>query len=172
MTITPDTKNWTWVLERPCAQCGFDASTVEFGRIPDLVRSTAAAWPAVLARADAAVRPDSGTWSALEYGAHVRDVCRVFRGRLALMLDHDEPRFPDWDQDAAALAGRYREQDPRAVAAELAAEAASVAGAFAGVAPADLGRRGLRGDGTAFTVESLGRYLAHEAVHHLHDVRG
>ena len=24
MPITPDTKNWTWVLERPCPDCGFD----------------------------------------------------------------------------------------------------------------------------------------------------
>ncbi|HEY5013683.1 MAG TPA: DinB family protein, partial [Acidimicrobiia bacterium] len=24
--ITPDTKDWTWVLERPCPECGFDAS--------------------------------------------------------------------------------------------------------------------------------------------------
>ena len=22
--IVPDTKNWTWVLERPCLDCGYD----------------------------------------------------------------------------------------------------------------------------------------------------
>ena len=26
--ITPDTKDWTWVLDRPCPECGYDASTV------------------------------------------------------------------------------------------------------------------------------------------------
>jgi hypothetical protein len=26
--IVPDTKDWTWVLERPCPECGFDASGV------------------------------------------------------------------------------------------------------------------------------------------------
>ena len=25
--IIPDDKNWTWVLERACPECGFDAST-------------------------------------------------------------------------------------------------------------------------------------------------
>ena len=25
MSITPDTKDWTWVLERPCPECGFEA---------------------------------------------------------------------------------------------------------------------------------------------------
>ena len=23
MTIEPDTKDWTWVLDRPCPECGF-----------------------------------------------------------------------------------------------------------------------------------------------------
>ena len=26
MTIVPDTKDWTWVLERRCPECGFDTS--------------------------------------------------------------------------------------------------------------------------------------------------
>ena len=24
MTIVPDTKDWTWVLQRPCPECGLD----------------------------------------------------------------------------------------------------------------------------------------------------
>ena len=24
--IVPDTKDWTWVLDRPCEECGFDAT--------------------------------------------------------------------------------------------------------------------------------------------------
>ena len=31
-------------------------------------------------------------------------------------------------------------------------------------------RRGFRSDGSVFTVESLGRYLMHDPVHHLWDV--
>ena len=26
--IVPDTKNWTWVLERPCPECGLDTREV------------------------------------------------------------------------------------------------------------------------------------------------
>ena len=41
----------------------------------------------------------------LEYGAHVRDVCRVFGARLALMQRRvEDPSFPNWDQDETALA--------------------------------------------------------------------
>lgn len=29
MPITPDTKNWTWVTERACPECGFDGSRLD-----------------------------------------------------------------------------------------------------------------------------------------------
>ena len=35
MTDTPgDDKDWTWVLERPCPECGFDAGALEVAQIP------------------------------------------------------------------------------------------------------------------------------------------
>ena len=171
MPITPDTKNWTWVLERPCADCGFDSSTVTFREVPGLVRANAAAWPAELTRADAARRPDDSTWSTLEYGAHVRDVFRIFQTRLRLMLDEDAPTFANWDQDDTATAERYAEQDPAVVATELLEAAEVVAAAFDAVDDDQLDRTGLRSDGSGFTVESLARYFVHDPIHHLHDVR-
>jgi hypothetical protein len=172
MPITPDTKDWTWVLERPCAECGFSAADLDYDAIPELVRQNAAAWPAVLARPDVAVRPDEGTWSALEYAAHVRDVFRIFRTRLNLILSEDDPLFANWDQDATAAAERYNDQDPRVVAAELAEAAASVADAFAAVPPAVRDRTGRRSDGARFTVTTLAQYFLHDPIHHLHDVAG
>ncbi len=171
MTIVPDGKDWTWVLQRPCAECGFDASTVAYQRIPELVRSTASAWPAVLARPDVRERPDPAVWSPLEYGAHVRDVHRLFTERLGLILDHDRPTFADWDQDATAIAERYHEQDPAVVGAELVAAAERAADAFGAVEPGDRDRVGLRSNGSVFTVETLARYYVHDVVHHEHDVR-
>lgn len=172
MTIIPDGKNWTWVLDRPCLDCGFDPAAAEFELIPTLVRANAARWSAVLERHDVAMRPNGHTWSALEYSAHVRDVFRIFRERLELMLAEDDPHFANWDQDETAVAERYNEQDPATVAADLTAAAAAVADAFAAVPVADRGRRGLRSDGSAFTVETLARYFVHDPIHHLHDVRG
>lgn len=170
MPITPDTKDWTWVLEHPCTECGFAAAAVRYDEIPDLVRRNAGAWQTVLVRPDVAVRPDDQTWSALEYAAHVRDVFRIFRTRLGLMLTEDDPLFANWDQDATALAERYNEQDPGTVAAELAAAAASVADAFAAVPPADRERTGRRSDGARFTVTTLAQYFIHDPTHHLYDV--
>ncbi|UGT54306.1 DinB family protein [Nocardia asteroides] len=173
--IVPDTKNWTWVLERPCAECGFDADAIAYASVPERALDSAARIGAALTRSDARVRPDDATWSALEYGAHVRDVCRIFDTRLALIRAGDgvePPTFENWDQDATAVADRYAEQDPATVAGELAAAAETVAAAFAAVPADSLELRGARSDGSLFTVTSLARYFLHDLVHHVHDVRG
>ena len=41
MPIVPDDKDWTWVLERPCPECGFDASTLAPESIAPLLRANA-----------------------------------------------------------------------------------------------------------------------------------
>ncbi|MGQ7296149.1 DinB family protein [Quadrisphaera sp. KR29] len=171
MAIVPDTKDWTWVLQRPCAECGFDAAAVAFSDVPALVRRNAAAWPAELQRPGAAQRQSPDRWSVLEYAAHVRDVFTIFTERLALMREQDAPRFANWDQDATAEQERYAEQDPAVVAEQLLAAGEAAADAFAAVPPEDLQRPGLRSDGSAFTVESLALYFLHDPVHHLHDVQ-
>lgn len=171
MEIPPDGKDWTWVVERACPDCGFDPGAQTYDELPAVMRERSTVWPEVLARPDAAQRPGARTWSPLEYAAHLRDVCAVFRGRLESMLDRDDPLFENWDQDAAAVAGRYGEQDPGVVATELAVAAEAAAAAFAAVPPQTRGRTGRRGDGARFTVETLARYFAHEHVHHVWDVR-
>jgi hypothetical protein len=168
MAITPDTKNWTWVLEKPCPECGFDASTFEATDVADMIRANAASWPAVLERDDVRERPDESTWSKLEYAAHVRDVFRIYLYRLGLMLAEHDPLFPNWDQDATAVEERYNEQSPEVVSAELVADAAALADAFDTVA--DWGRPGRRSDGVSFTIETFAKYFIHDPIHHLWDV--
>ncbi|MBD3914678.1 hypothetical protein [Nocardioides hwasunensis] len=79
MSIAPDTKDWTWVLERPCPECGFDPAAQGLADLPGLFRDTATTWSEVLARPDAGERPSPEVWSALEYGCHVRDVVHHLR---------------------------------------------------------------------------------------------
>lgn len=134
------------------------------------MRGNATSWVEVLERENVTERPDSETWSALEYSAHVRDVFRIFKVRLEQMLQFDDPTFENWDQDATAESERYNDQDPATVASELADAAAEVANAFETVPEGSRLRRGLRSDGSAFTVESLAAYFIHDPIHHLHDV--
>jgi hypothetical protein len=170
--IAPDTKDWTWVLTRPCPECGFDAT--ELGREdigPGLLRA-AEALNAALALPTSTQRPQPDVWSPLEYACHVRDAYRVFAGRLHRMLTEDAPAFENWDQDATALEGDYGAQDPAVVARQLRAEALTLAGAWSAV-PADAWERtGTRSDGAVFTVLTLGRYLVHDPVHHVFDATG
>jgi hypothetical protein len=129
-------------------------------------------WRAVLRRPDVAERPDEDTWSALEYACHVRDVFSLFDQRLNLMLDTDNARFENWDQDRTAVEKDYANADPAVVSAELTAEGQQIAESFAGVREADWGRKGLRSNGSEFTVLTLAQYFLHDVVHHLHDVDG
>ena len=170
--IEPDTKDWTWVLERPCAECGLDARAVLPEDIGDRLRANAAAWVRVLERPDVAVRPRAGVWSPLEYACHVRDVHRVFGDRVRLMLSVDDPQFENWDQDAAAVDGAYGDQRPAAVAADLLSAAIGVADAYAGAAGPAWDRSGRRSNGSVFTLASLARYHLHDVEHHLVDVSG
>jgi hypothetical protein len=171
LTIEPDNKDWTWVLERPCAECGFDASAVAHETIAPLTRATAARWLLVLAEPTSLLRRrPEGRWSALEYACHVRDVFWLFDHRLLLMLNEDDPLFANWDQDRSAAADRYNEQDPSTVGQELVVTARSLAANFETVSGPMWRRRGRRTDGAAFTVASFGRYMIHDPLHHLSDV--
>jgi DinB superfamily len=170
--VPPENKDWTWVLTRPCDECGFDATAVAPRDVPALVGENASGWRRVLTGAGVRSRPSPLVWSPLEYACHVRDVFRIFDRRLHRMLDEDNPLFENWEQDETAVVDRYWAQDPATVAAELQVAAAQhLAAAFAAVSGDSWQRTGTRSDGAHFTVETFARYFIHDPVHHLHDVR-
>lgn len=194
MSIAPDVKNWTWVLERSCPECGFDASTVAYDTVAGLTRDYAGRMVGTLGRKNAAERPDVQTWSPMEYAAHVRDVCRIFAYRMAIAArtdavdprvpgfaargqDADEtpdgmPVFSDWDQNITAVMARYSDQNPATVAGELTVAAETMAQVLESIPAPALGLRVRRSDGSVFTVETLSRYFVHDVIHHVHDVKG
>jgi DinB superfamily len=167
----PDDKDWTWVLQRPCPECGFDASLVGGPQVGGLVRDAAQQWQIALAGANVRRRPAPTVWSVAEYGSHCRDVCRIFGDRVSLMLQHDDPLFPNWDQDQTAVEKRYWADEPAVVAVELADAANAAAVTFDAVTGGQWQRTGRRSNGSVFTVLTLGRYFVHDLVHHLWDVR-
>ena len=167
--IPPETKDWTVVIEQGCGQCGFDPG-FDPATTGARLRDSIPRWERVLAHGDVAVRPQPVVWSPLEYACHVRDVCRIFRGRLEMMLREDDPVYPNWDQDEAAVADAYNAQDPSAVSRQYAREAGALASAFDAVKAGEWARTGRRGDGRNFTVRSFATYFLHDIEHHLHDV--
>jgi len=172
-TTFSDTKDWTWVLERPCPECGFDAASVSLADLPDALRDNALAWTKILEGSSELLRtrPRPDVWSPLEYAFHVRDVFELYDYRLGLMLDEDGPSYPNWDQDETAIEKDYRNASPATVSLELVDWAEKLASRFEGVSGAAWNRTGFRSDGAEFTVDGFARYLLHDPVHHLWDVR-
>ena len=121
MPIVPDDKDWTWVLGQVCQECGFDSAAVDRDEMAGRIAATSRAWEEILGRPGVRQRPDDDTWSPLEYACHVRDVHRVYAGRVGRMLTEDDPHYENWDQDVTAVEERYGEQDPAVVATELTA---------------------------------------------------
>lgn len=169
-TPEPDVKDWTWVLDAVCPECGYDAGSVRRDDLGDRIIASTSRWEAVLRRPDVAVRPAPVTWSVLEYGCHVRDVHALFGERGRLIQNEDDPGFANWDQDATAIAERYWAADPAQVAARIRFQAARSAAAFGGLSSGQWSRTGRRSNGSVFTMESLGRYYLHDVEHHLRDV--
>lgn len=172
MAISPDTKDWTWVLHEECPECGLAAGDVSPEDIGQRVRDDLPRWQAVLLKPDAGVRPAGDIWSATEYACHVRDVFDLFAERLRLILTEDDPQFANWDQDVAAIESDYAAQLAPAVSEEFVMAGSRAAAAFDAV-PADAwDRPGRRSNGSVFTARTLGQYFLHDVVHHLHDVDG
>lgn len=170
--LVPDTKDWTWVLDKRCPECGANVREIAPQEIAGLIPELVSRWREVLAGHDVASRPRPGVWSPLEYACHARDVFGVFAQRTQLILDEDNPTFEDWNQDTAAVVGRYGAQEPGEVARDLSAAAGALASLLSQVPDGAWDRRGLRSNGSAFTLGTLTQYLLHDVLHHLADVDG
>lgn len=170
--VAGDTKDWTWVLERPCPECGFDPAKVSVERIPDLITDAAGRFALALQQADAGVRTREGVWSTVEYGQHVADVLEVMTDRLEAILAEEggEARFDDWDQDAAATEKEYWRANTHVTAILVKERAAAAAEAWSEPEGEQWDWPGVRSNGSRFTARTLGTYLVHDLVHHLHDV--
>jgi hypothetical protein len=169
----PDTKDWTWTLTRRCDQCGLSAGEIDAAQFAERAFVAAEEWVQILRSSPAvSARPQPDVWSPLEYGAHVRDVYRLFDARLHQMLSEDTPTFANWDQDETAITERYSEQDPEVVADELEAAAQRFVARIQALKPDQYSRRGIRSDGKEFTVLAFIQYFLHDVIHHLWDVTG
>jgi DinB superfamily len=166
-------RDWTVVLQGPCGECGVDVRTIAPAELAARLCESIGAWVDHLTGPDAKpgvlmARPAPAVWSAVEYASHVADVFDLFQERIFLMLSEDNPVFPSWDPDAAAV--EYSRRSPEHVASLLRGASNRLGDVFESMAPHLWDRTGKRGDGTAFTVLSLSRYLMHDNLHHLHDV--
>ena len=174
MAIVPDDKDWTWVLERACPECGFDAGGFPREQVGDLIDVNVAEWVALAGEGVERLgeRPSADRWSGLEYACHVRDVLDVQRGRVERALVEDRPEYVPMGRDQRVVDDRYNEQDPRAVTDQLAANAEAIAATFEALTPEQWARVGVYQypAPTERDMVWLGRHTVHEGHHHLLDV--
>lgn len=165
-------------FDGPCEECGFEPESVLPEAVPDAVRAVGRRYRIPLTKGLAGedlgallrAHPLEGTWSALSYACHVRDVLRVFRERTNRMLLEETPEVGWWDHEASVVDDRYDEQDPLVIATAVEVGADDYAGVLAGVDDGAWERTGVRRGGELFSVLTLAQYGLHEANHHLLDV--
>ena len=115
-------------------------------------------------------RPRSGSWSACEYFAHVRDVLEFYTDRLELVLTVDRPKMTATDFNALASQLRYNEDDIEVVLNAIDRQALAIGRRLAEIAVDEWARFGIGSNGDERTVLYLARSVAHEGRHHLFDV--
>jgi DNA segregation ATPase FtsK/SpoIIIE, S-DNA-T family len=158
-----------------CAECGFVYADLPRDRIADALRSIAAQYHSRLCGTGLDAlrrRPTPERWSALEYGAHVRDVLQVQRERAALALRGRSPVFEPMRRDERVTELAYNAQDPHIVDSELAHAAEVLAALFDGLGDSEWTRSGTFNWPTVSERDLvwLGRHTVHELAHHLLDI--
>lgn len=156
-----------------CEACGFDGATYDDESLIAAISGLGEAWRALLRDAgrELRIRPKPGTWSAIEYAAHSRDITALHVFGVEQALSGNEPVFPAIDGDALidATSAGYGDEDPDAVVDELDRQAHRLAqlGADAGVEAWD---RGITIGDDRSTVRRLLEHALHDSRHHLDDV--
>jgi hypothetical protein len=116
------------------------------------------------------VRPEPGTWSAVEYLCHLRDVAVTTTVRLHRARTEDHPALEPMLNDLRARRFRYVDADPQAVLAELHRVVGGVSEEIAHISADGWTRTVTRLPGEERTVRWLVRHAAHECRHHLADI--
>ena len=156
-----------------CPDCGFAYAAGGPDEALRAVHAGVAALRDRLAGAGAELRrrPADGTWSAIEYLAHVRDVLVTSSLRLHRVIHEDrpvlEPMYNDWR--AARL--RYADEDVPALLDQLGRAANALAEEVASVREGTWARTGGRYPDEQRPATWFVHHAAHEVTHHLQDVR-
>lgn len=159
----------------PCGECWYEYALLDHSQIIAEVTSLADKHGQVLASAAPQrmnQRSDEAIWSPLEYSCHVRDVLRIQRERVMAAQVQDGPVFEPMRRDQRAVEERYNDQDPLAVADEMATAATLLAETLGGLDDQGWQRVGVYPwpEQQARSVQWVARFTAHELAHHLFDI--
>jgi hypothetical protein len=171
---------WSRIQIEQCPFCGLDPARIQRGLLGSKLLDEADSWRLFLTETSIARlrrRAESGMFTPLENGAHVRDMLLVFGDRIKLALAEDGPLLPWFDPGRAE--DDYNHIDPVLLAVDIEAQATRLAEILVQVKPTDWDRIGTRAadprvecsKGDTFTVIGMACYALHEAHCHLLNAR-
>jgi hypothetical protein len=173
-------EGWQWhrIQMEPCPQCGDFPASLSPPDLGPLTVERAASWRDFLVEADdefVRTSPEFGVFSPIQYGAHVRDIVRVYTDRVVLGLEQDTPTVPIFNppQEQWEL---YNRLDTRELGSDIVAQAERLEAVAANMETDNWRRivvndRGVYGV-YSFTLAGLACNAAHETHHHLLDAKG
>jgi hypothetical protein len=159
--------------DHQCVECAFAYSEISVEAAIEVIRSVPArVRNAVLSlpAGHLTVRPGDGTWSALEYVCHLRDVYAVYTIRLYRTRTEETPILEPMLNDLRVERFRYNQRDVRAVVAELIDNVAGLLDEAARHTADAWERTARRLVGEERTARWLMLQAAHEGLHHLRDI--
>ena len=158
-----------------CPECGLEYDSISPRDASQALRSYPRRYRAVIGPFldDEEVlrrRPDPGTWSALEYTAHVADLLEAMTPQLSEIARKDNPHITDpISPDERAAEVRYNEMDPEQVLDWLQRSATTAADTADGLSADEFSRKATYPYGERELIDVL-RNMVHEGSHHLRDV--
>jgi len=157
-----------------CPDCGFQWAVIEREEVGPRCVAAAREISDLLREATTAalVRPEPERWSAVEYGAHVRDVMLTIRDRLVIGLVEDNPDFKPLYRDQRFDWGLYADDTAVNIADEIGPAANMLHRLFEAIDPAQLDRPVQYGwpEPATRSLLWMGAQAVHEAEHHRDDI--
>lgn len=159
----------------PCAGCGFTYDLRRAASAGQDIRASAADVAILMSNNEigvrSRVRPD--VWSPLEYACHLRDVLLVQRERVLAARRANGHDCASMGREERAEHDGYREQDPAAVARQLADAAALFSNVLARLSADDWDRTVLYHypETRERSLRWVAVHTVHELQHHLLDIR-
>ena len=158
-----------------CAECGFEYDLDQAPQAAALIIEGCSELAALLTVGGSAAttRPEPLSWSALEYGCHLRDVLLVQRERVLAARRMDKPSFDPMGRDERVEHDGYSEQRTADVARQLGDAALMFANDLSRLTPADWERSVMYNYPALFerSLRWVAVHTVHEVRHHLLDVQ-
>jgi hypothetical protein len=160
-------------MER-CDGCGFEYDLTQVPTAATLIVAETSEFISMFnGDAELRARRESGVWSPLEYGCHLRDMLLVQRERVLAARRRDRPSCEPMGRDERVEHDGYTQQNPADVVDQLSMAAQLFANVLERLSPGDWDRTVLYNypRQSERSLRWVAVHTVHEVRHHTFDIR-